>query len=160
MIIIFGIMFTYRIPYNICVATHGFFKQTSIQPVVCCFISIIISLILGRICMELIIVGPIVFYAMNYLYQISKLKKLIPKMDFDYPIKQCLTSLICVVLAIVISVILPLGEIGLLMWILVAVLTCVVSAVVVFCAFVFVDRKKCLALCRYMLRILKRRLVH
>lgn len=68
----------FRIPYNIVVSSCGFFKQTWLQPVISAVLSVVISILLGRIDYSLVLVGPIVFYLTNFLYQNIKLKKLVP----------------------------------------------------------------------------------
>lgn len=73
-----GLFSAYRIPYNVLVSTCGFFKETWKQPVVCALLSIVVSVVLGQLSYSLIIVGPVLFYFMNFVYQYFKLKQLIP----------------------------------------------------------------------------------
>ena len=68
----------YRIPYNIVVSSYGAFKETWLQPVISAVLSLIISCCFGLIDYPYILVGPIVFYLINFLYQHIRLKKLIP----------------------------------------------------------------------------------
>lgn len=156
-IVFFGIMYTYRIPYNICVTTHGLFKETSAQPAICCGISIILSIILGKFRMELIIAGPIFFYAVNYVYQYFRLKKLVPNIRFNYSFIQTITSLLCVSMALLCSRIVPLRDCGIAMWIWTALLTCLICFVIVFFAFFAVNRNRCVQLISITKRIVKRR---
>lgn len=73
-----GLFSAYRIPYNVLVSTCGFFKETWKQPVICALLSIVVSIVLGQLSYSLIIVGPVLFYFMNFVYQYFKLKQLIP----------------------------------------------------------------------------------
>ncbi len=157
MIIIFGAVYTYRIPYNICVSSYGRFKETGIQPLVCCILSIIISIILGTVRMELVVVGPIFFYAINYLYQIVTLKRLIPELIFDNPIVQFITSISCIVLALIMSQFLKIAKIGIIQWLIIAVVTAIISACVTLGAFLVVNKKRCIYLLSYIRSILSRR---
>lgn len=73
-----GIVSAYRIPYNIVVSSCGFFKETWKQPVICIFISISISILAGIFDYSLIVLGPTVFYLINFIYQYFRIKKLAP----------------------------------------------------------------------------------
>lgn len=73
-----GIFSAYRIPYNIIVSSCGFFKETWKQPVICIGISLTISVVGGKFNYSLIMLGPAVFYLINFIYQHFKLKKLAP----------------------------------------------------------------------------------
>lgn len=157
MIIIFGIMYTYRIPYNICVSTHGLFSQTSTQPVVCCIVSIVVSILLGKMRMELVIMGPILFYIVNYLYQIIKLKKLLPSMDFDHPIKQFLASIGCIVFSLLFAVYVPLNNIGIIKWILTAIITCGICGMIVVVTFLSINHERFIEAVNYAMSIVRRR---
>lgn len=75
-----GLVFTYRIPYNVIVSSCGFFKETWKQPVISAVISILLSVVLGVVNYAYILVGPIVFYLGNYFYQYFKLNSLVPYM--------------------------------------------------------------------------------
>ena len=77
-LVLSGLFSAYRIPYNVLVSTCGFFKETWIQPVICAVFSIIASVILGRISYSLIIVGQVLFYVINFIYQYFRLKQLVP----------------------------------------------------------------------------------
>ncbi len=160
MIIIFGIMYTYRIPYNICVSTHGLFKETSIQPVICCIASIFLSFFLGQYELELILVGPILFYLINYIYQINKLKKLVPYLKFDCPIIQFLTSLFCVILALICSRIFSLNDLSIFSWILISILTCLICLIFVTVVFLIINPSRCIQAFVYINKIIKRRFIH
>jgi O-antigen/teichoic acid export membrane protein len=78
LIAIGGLVSSFRVPYNIIVSSYGLFKQTWLQPSITAILSIILSLVLGRIEYYLILTGPIVFYLINFIYQHYKLKKIVP----------------------------------------------------------------------------------
>ena len=158
MIILYGITSTYRIPYNICVSANGFFSQTSIQPAICCIISIIISMFLGEIRMEFIMFGPIFFYLMNYFYQVYKLKRLLPNMNFDNPIKQYVISMSCIILSICIALKYPLINVGLIEWVISAIVTSIICGLTVLLVFIFSNYNSFIALKDYLISILKRRI--
>ncbi|GEM_PF-703780 len=73
-----GIVSAYRIPYNIIVSSYGFFKETWIQPVICAVLSIALSFVFGRLNYSFVLIGPIIFYLTNFIYQYFRLKKLVP----------------------------------------------------------------------------------
>ena len=75
-----GIFSAYRVPYNVIVSSCGYFKETWLQPVLTAILSGCISIVFGSWNYELIILGPIVFYAINFLYQFFKIKKLAPRL--------------------------------------------------------------------------------
>lgn len=66
----------FRIPYNIIVSSLGFFKETWLQPVITAVICLFISYFAGRLNYAYILLGPIVFYMVNFLYQHFILKQL------------------------------------------------------------------------------------
>lgn len=68
----------FRIPYNILVSTLGYFRETWKQPVISAVLSIALSVALGKINYALVLVGPTVFYIINFVYQHIRLKKLVP----------------------------------------------------------------------------------
>lgn len=70
----------FRIPYNVVVSSLGFFKETWLQPVVTSVISLLISFFAGRQNYALILLGPITFYATNFIYQHFRLKMLVPSL--------------------------------------------------------------------------------
>lgn len=73
-----GILSAYRIPYNVVVSSCGFFRETWLQPVISAVICIIISVILGKIDYAFVVMGNIIFYFINFVYQHIKLKRLVP----------------------------------------------------------------------------------
>lgn len=75
-----GVFSAYRIPYNIVVSSCGFFKETWIQPVVSVVLCIGLALGFGTIGYTYVLVGSMVFYAINFVYQHFRLKKLVPYM--------------------------------------------------------------------------------
>lgn len=70
----------FRIPYNVLVSSLGYFKETWLQPVVTSIISLLISYIAGKYNYALIVLGPVVFYAVNFIYQHFRLKMLTPNL--------------------------------------------------------------------------------
>lgn len=73
-----GLLSAYRIPYNLIVSSCGYFKETWIQPVITLVVSVILSLGLGRYDYSYILIGPTLFYFVNFMYQHYRLKKLCP----------------------------------------------------------------------------------
>ena len=73
-----GLLSACRIPYNLIVSSYGFFKETWLQPVITAIISLLISYFFGRIQYAFILIGPIIFYLVNFVYQYFKLKRLTP----------------------------------------------------------------------------------
>ena len=68
----------FRIPYNIVVSSLGYFKETWLQPVVTTVVCLLISYFAGKQNYALIVLGPAVFYAVNFIYQHFRLKQLAP----------------------------------------------------------------------------------
>lgn len=68
----------FRIPYNVVVSSLGYFKETWLQPVVTSIVCILISYFAGSYNYALIVLGPVVFYAVNFIYQHFRLKTLAP----------------------------------------------------------------------------------
>lgn len=78
--IISSILSSFRVPYNVMVSSLGFFKETWLQPVVTAILCLGISYIAGQVDYAYILIGPIVFYGANFLYQHFRLKQLVPAM--------------------------------------------------------------------------------
>lgn len=70
----------FRIPYNVMVSSLGFFKETWLQPVITGIVCLGLSYIAGLIDYAYILLGPIVFYSVNFLYQHFRLMQLVPNM--------------------------------------------------------------------------------
>lgn len=121
-----GLFSAYRIPYNILVSTYGFFKETWKQPVICAFISIVISIFLGKISYWMIIVGPVIFYFLNFFYQYFKLKQMIPWMIDSKIFSLLLISLVGIFGVMVINCIFVVPE-GIISWIVYAVIFSMIS---------------------------------
>ncbi len=75
-----GVFSAYRIPYNIVVSSCGFFKETWLQPVVSVVICIGIAIGFGTIAYTYVLIGSTLFFAINFIYQHFRLKKLVPYM--------------------------------------------------------------------------------
>lgn len=78
-----GIFSAYRIPYNIVVSSCGFFKETWLQPVISVIICIGLALGFGSIEYTYVLIGSTVFFAINFVYQHFRLKKLVPYLISD-----------------------------------------------------------------------------
>lgn len=68
----------FRIPYNVIVSSLGYFKETWLQPVVTAVVCLLISYFVGKQDYAYIVLGPVFFYAINFLYQHFKLRQLAP----------------------------------------------------------------------------------
>lgn len=68
----------FRIPYNIVVSSVGFFKETWKQPVICAFVSVVVSIAFGRFNYAYVFVGVVSFYICNFIYQHWKISRLAP----------------------------------------------------------------------------------
>ncbi len=73
-----GVFSVYRIPYNIIVSSCGFFKETYLQPAITAAACICVSILCGKFEYSFSLVGLLLFYAINFLYQHIKLKQLVP----------------------------------------------------------------------------------
>lgn len=73
-----GILSAYRIPYNIIVSSCGYFKETWRQPVLSVVMCIGIAIGFGFVDYSFILIGSTVFFALNFLYQHFRLKRLEP----------------------------------------------------------------------------------
>lgn len=121
-----GIISAYRIPYNIIVSSCGYFKETWKQPVICIFVSLLISVIGGNIDYSLIILGPIVFYLINFLYQHFKIKKLAPHLISGKTFLMFLISIIGFIFSGLVCNFIPMPE-GIVSWLVFAVVSLFVS---------------------------------
>ncbi len=90
-----GIFSAYRIPYNIVVSSCGYFKETWKQPVICVFVAILISFIGGYFDYSLILLGPALFFLINFIYQHLKLRKLIPHLISSKVFLMFFISMLC-----------------------------------------------------------------
>ncbi|MGP1508291.1 MAG: hypothetical protein ACTTJW_05375 [Sphaerochaeta sp.] len=95
LLVMIGTMSAYRIPYNMVVSSCGLFKETWKQPVFTVCITFLISVIFGRIRFELIILGPVIFYFVNFVYQHFKINQIregfaTKKVFFEFLISVCL----------------------------------------------------------------------
>lgn len=125
-----GIFSAYRIPYNIIVSSCGYFKETWKQPVVCIAVSLLISFIGGEIDYSLIILGPTVFYLINFLYQHFRIKKLAPHLISGKAFVMFGISLVGFGLSSLVCYFLPMPE-GIVSWFVFAVASFVVTTLFV-----------------------------
>lgn len=102
-----GLFSAYRIPYNLIVSSCGYFKETWTQPMITLIISLCLSVGLGSINYAYILIGPAFFYLVNFLYQHYKLKKLCPVLISSRVFLEFAISLIGMLIAYVLSVIIP-----------------------------------------------------
>ena len=121
-----GICSAYRIPYNIVVSSCGFFKETWKQPVICIFISLSISVIGGAFNYSLILLGPAVFYLINFLYQHFRIKKLSSHLISHHVFTMFGISIFGYILSVIICTIGPFPS-NLLLWLLMGMITVVLS---------------------------------
>lgn len=89
----------FRIPYNVVVSSLGFFKETWLQPVVTSIVSLLISYYAGSYNYALIVLGPVVFYAINFIYQHFRLKALAPNLIDNGVFKIFVVSIVGLVLS-------------------------------------------------------------
>lgn len=155
MMVLSGIFSAYRVPYNVIVSSCGFFKETWLQPVISVVICIGISVGLGRVNYSLIMVGLVVFYIINFVYQHFKIKKLLPWMVRNKAFVFLLISLVGIVITCFLNTYLIFPD-GVLYWILYSVL----FAVLVFCyiivASLLVARTEFFESVRYLKRLIKK----
>lgn len=127
---LFGLVSAFRVPYNIIVSSYGFFRQTWKQPVVFAFISLVASYFMGQMSYELIMIGPIVFYLANYLYQHFRLKKLVPYLISSKTFVLSFMGIIGVAIAMISFSIVPVpAKVG--WWIFAAILSFLISGIYV-----------------------------
>ena len=95
-----SIFYAYRLPYNILVSSCGFFKETWLQPCLSFIVSLAISIIAGKYDYTYITFGPLFFYFTNYLYQVLKLKSLMPQIVSFKTFMRLAVTLICLIISI------------------------------------------------------------
>lgn len=78
-----GIFSAYRIPYNIIVSSCGYFKETWLQPVISVVVCIGLATGFGFVNYSLVLVGSMVFFAANFIYQHFRLRQFLPYMIQD-----------------------------------------------------------------------------
>jgi O-antigen/teichoic acid export membrane protein len=148
-IIIYGIIYTYRIPYNIVVSTNGLFKETWVQPLISALISLILSIVLGRINMAFVLAGPMTFYITNALYQHFIIKKELPLLKTDKAKNHIFVSVIGICIAIIVSVLVPSSANAIIAWIIDAVGSALISILLIVILSLIFDRKTFFNTVRY-----------
>lgn len=151
-----GLMSAYRIPYNVLVSSLGFFKETWVQPIVTAVASLALSFAFGKLGYAYILVGPIVFYAVNFLYQHFRLKQLVPHLVSHRAFVPVLITVVGLVLTMYLSTVISVPE-GILPWIVAGVLTALCSAAYLGLAAFVLDRNNFLETLRYAKNLLTRR---
>lgn len=131
-------MSAFRIPYNVMVSSLGYFKETWLQPVVTCVACIGISYLGGLIDYAYIVIGPILFYTVNFVYQHFRLKKLVPNMIDNKVFVLLFITLLGITLSYVFSKMIE-WEVSLLNWIVAAIFALLISFM-----FTFIAAKLCL----------------
>ena len=132
LLVVSGLISAYRIPYNILVSSFGLFKETWKQPVITAVVTIAISCGLGLINFSLILVGPILFYAVNFIYQYFIIKKILPNLDYSDTYKWVLVSAVGIGLAYSAMLLFPISNLSVLSWISAAVVMFVASTIYLF----------------------------
>jgi O-antigen/teichoic acid export membrane protein len=155
-IIIYGIIYTYRIPYNIVVSTNGLFKETWLQPMLSSIFSLFVSIILGRINMVYVLIGPITFYLTNAVYQHFKIKQVLPHLKIDKAKNHVFVSLAGVGIAIVASIIIPSSANVVGMWMLDAIISALASISLILIFSLLFDRETFLDTFRYVMVLVRR----
>lgn len=105
---VYGMISAVRVPYNCIVSSCGYFKETWTQPVVTALFSLVISIVAGLIRYELILLGPIVFYSVNYVYQHIRLGHLCPHLISNRSFVIVGFALLNVAIAALLAIIAPL----------------------------------------------------
>ena len=123
-----GIFSAYRIPYNIVVSSCGYFKETWKQPVICCFISLLLSTIAGSFNYALILLGPTVFYLINFLYQHFRIKTLAPHLISSKIFIMFGISIVGFIISVLVCLLLPMPS-GIGLWLLYAVISVIAAMV-------------------------------
>jgi O-antigen/teichoic acid export membrane protein len=140
-IIVYGIIYTYRIPYNIIISTNGLFKETWLQPLISAVISLFASIVLGRINMAFILIGPMIFYLTNAIYQHYVIRKTLPLLKTNRAINHIFVSVIGICIAIIVSVFVPSSANAIITWIIDAVGSALISILLIAILSLIFDRK-------------------
>lgn len=109
LIVFNAIVSIFRVPLNVAVATYGRFKETWQQPVVTMVIAFAVSCALGSVRYELVLIGPILFYTVNYIYQYHLLQKIEPGLQMTGMHKNALLSLAGIFIAYLLTRVMPSG---------------------------------------------------
>lgn len=152
-----GIFSAYRIPYNVLVSTCGYFKETWKQPVISAIVSIAISVGLGFVDYALIVVGPIVFYFLNFVYQHFRLKQLAPWLITNKAFTFLGISIVGIGLTIVLNRMIPFPS-GIFCWIIMALVFALISLVYIVVASLLFSRKEIRSSLAYMRGLFNKRL--
>lgn len=155
--VICSMVSAYRIPYNVVVSSYGFFKETWVQPVVTAVIAILISFGLGAIDFTFIIIGIIVFYIVNFIYQHIKIKELVPYLETEKMYKHIIISAVGIAAAYFASICFPIRSLSIFSWLAAAVVVLIVSALYILITTLLFEREFISDLRAYMMRILFKR---
>ncbi|MBE0600469.1 MAG: hypothetical protein IH607_01680 [Firmicutes bacterium] len=109
LIVVNAMVSIYRVPLNVAVATLGRFKETWLQPVITMVIALAVSCGLGLLGYEYVLIGPILFYAVNYFYQYTKLRKIEPALALTGMHKNALISMAGILIVYLLTLVMPSG---------------------------------------------------
>lgn len=136
----YGLINTYRIPFNILVSTNGLFKETWKQPPISAVLSIVVSFLLGRIDFSLVLLGPLLFYLSNFIYQFYYMKSHNIEKGIDKVLTENTISLFLVSLAMFISRILNLHFESIFLWIIFAGISFIICFIIAVLLFMLFDK--------------------
>lgn len=153
-----GSFSAYRVPYNIIVSSCGYFKETWIQPVITVIICVGLSFGLGAINYSLVLVGPAVFYATNFIYQHYRLKRYVPYLINDNVFLLFIISGFGIIITIILNIFFVFPN-GILSWVIYSFFFAVFSIAYILFSSLLLARKKLLASYRYIVSLFKTRFV-
>ena len=141
--VIYGIFYAIRVPYNIVASTNGLFKKSAIQTMVTCIITVGISVFVTIIDYRLILLGSIIFYAVNVFYQHFMLKKEIAGFENGHFWKHFMVSILGIGIMYVLNVFAVKRIIidNFYKWVFMAVIVALVSFFVLILLSVTIDNK-------------------
>ncbi len=149
------IFYAYRLPFNILVSACGFFKETWLQPSISAFVSILVSLVAGKIDYSYVILGPLSFYLTNYLYQYFRLKKLLP----DIISKKTFLHLFTTLAGLVIGFLFTnyyYSDSQLTHWLLMAISVSIIVLVFTVCTNIIIDKRNTYNAFKYLRGLIKK----
>lgn len=157
--IIFGLFYCLRVPYNIVVSSSGLFKPSGIQTGITALVSIGLSIGMAFIDYQLVILGPILFYVANTVYQYFMTEKLFKGFRSRPFWLHVIIAAIILAGAFTFYFLQPESIIptNFLMWFVVAVIAALAIMVLTFLLFFAIDHKSTMMSAKYFLGKLKRR---
>ena len=140
LLMVYGCFYSFRVPYNITVSANGLFKKTRMQPFYTAIGTILLSFIITRYNYSFALIGPIIFYVINTVYQHFKLLELVPDLKTNRFWNHFLISTICISISICISFVKPLIVNNYFDWAIAAIGTAMVSALLIVIFSLIFDR--------------------